>query len=76
MSFFEGFTPVAKDQFFTKITNYGKGGVDVHPSIRDTPFPYTRDWKKKNGETVGISKDYYAPGTKHPLLTQYYLKTP
>ena len=56
---FEGFTSVTREQFFAKIHELSNRRIDVHPSIRRTPYPYISDWKKKSGECVGITEGFY-----------------
>lgn len=68
------FHPVTRDRFFTVIKDLSDRNIDVHPSLRLTPYPFTSDWKKRNGEIIGISEDYL-PGTAlHE--TRYFLKNP
>jgi hypothetical protein len=50
-------TPVTQEQFYARINELSKKGIDVHPSLRRTGYPYTADWKKRDGTVVGVSKD-------------------
>jgi hypothetical protein len=56
---------VSKEKFFRVI-----GPLNVHPSIRPTPYPYTSDWKDPHGTVYGKSTDRGDGGT---VETDYYL---
>jgi hypothetical protein len=41
---------VSKEQFFSTV-----GKLDVHPTIINSKYPYTSDWKLRDGKVVGRS---------------------
>jgi len=67
-------TPVTQEQFYARINELSKKGIDVHPSLRSTPYPYTADWKKRDGTVVGVSKDHRIGGGR--TVTQYFVVKP
>jgi len=69
----DGFTSVTREQFFAKIHELSNRAIDVHPSIRRTPYPYTSDWKKRSGEVVGVTEVFYPEGSALEA-TRYFLK--
>jgi hypothetical protein len=65
-------TPVTQEQFYAIINELSKKGIDVHPYLRRTPYPYTSDWKKRDGTVVGVSKSERINGE----TSQYFLVKP
>ncbi|MEB3209298.1 MAG: hypothetical protein VKK63_10335 [Synechococcus sp.] len=63
---------VTKDQFFETINRLSLNGVDVHPSIRRAPWPYTFDWKGRYGSVYGVTQDYLPEGSSL-TKTRYFL---
>jgi hypothetical protein len=59
---------VTQDEFYAHI-----GPLDVHPSIRPGPWPYTSDWKLRSGLIVGKSVAVYINGKNGLTRNEYYL---
>jgi hypothetical protein len=63
---------VTKEEFYDLI--YAQK-LDVHPYTRDVyNYPYTSDWKLRNGQLWGVSEGYlwsdgvYRPGSRYWLV--------
>lgn len=61
-------TRVSRETFYAAI-----GPLDVHPVAMDT-YPYTSEFKTREGRLVGIAASHYTtPGFLWPITTEYYL---
>lgn len=60
---------VTREEFYRAMR-----GLNVHPSVRGGPWPYTSDWKLAGGAgiVVGRTEDYLVPGTAI-TETRYFL---
>jgi hypothetical protein len=70
----DSFILVTREPFFAKIYELSSKAIDVHPSIKRTPYPYTSEWKKRSGEVVGVTEIFFPEGSALEA-TRYFLKT-
>ena len=53
------------------------GPQDVHPHIiNEYKYPYSSNWKLRNGKIIGKTVDYHPGGHKGRIATKYFLFSP
>jgi hypothetical protein len=60
---------VTKEQFFEIVYK----GLDVQPTIVSGPYPYTYEWRFKDGRIFGRAVDEYENGVIGKVVSTYFI---